>query len=359
MIPSAAAEATARDASPALLASLENILADRGIGALAARVAELRLWIDDDMREVETELLRFDRRETPLHKSAEHLLSLEGKRLRPLCLVFAARLGTGFSPAVRDLGVAVELVHNATLLHDDVVDLGDKRRGSDAARVIYGNAASIYAGDWLLVEALQRTRAAGFPDLLDSVLGLLKQMLDAEALQLRNRGRVHASAEDYFSVIEGKTASLFEWGLRAGGRAGGLGEAACSALASYGRHLGIAFQLVDDALDFSGDASVVGKSLLSDLREGKMTGPLLFAIERDPSLARILEASCDGAGASLDPVTERRVATVVRETGALAHCARLALQHSATAVEQLALLPQGPATEALHHIAITMVHRVK
>jgi octaprenyl-diphosphate synthase len=358
VIPTAAAEVTERN-TPALLASLESIVHDRGIGALAARIAELRLWIDSDMREVESELLRFDRRETPLHKSAEHLLTLEGKRLRPLCLVFAARLGTGFSPAVRDLGVAVELVHNATLLHDDVVDLGDKRRGSDTARVIYGNAASIYAGDWLLVEALSRTRASGYPDLLDSILSLLKHMLDAEALQLRNRGKVHASAEDYFSVIEGKTASLFEWALRAGGRAGGLDEAACNALASYGQNLGIAFQLVDDALDFSGDAGVVGKSLLSDLREGKMTGPLLFAIERDPSLARTLEASCDGAGTALDPITERRVATVVRETGALAHCTRLALQYSTTAIEQLALLPQTPATEALHHIAVTMVHRVK
>jgi octaprenyl-diphosphate synthase len=343
--------------APPLLPRLEGVLTDRGIGALAARIAELRMWIDEDMQEVEAELLRFDKRETPVHQSAEHLLTLGGKRLRPLCLVFASRLGTGFSPAVRHLGVAVELVHNATLLHDDVVDLGDKRRGAETARMIYGNAASIYAGDWLLVEALRRVRMAEYPELLDSVLNVLKRMLDAEGLQLRNRGRLHASMADYFSVVEGKTASLFEWALRAGGRAGGLNPAQCDALASYGLQLGVAFQLVDDVLDLSGDPAVVGKSLFTDLREGKMTCPLLVAIERDPKLGEALEGAGLGEESVIDPALERQVAVALRETGALAHCSRLAQQYSNGAIEQLKILHQGPATEALHHIAVTLVHR--
>lgn len=349
--------AAPRKAPPPMLSRLEGVLADRGIGALAARIAELRMWIDDDMREVETELLRFDKRETPVHQSAEHLLSLGGKRLRPLCLVFAARMGTGFSPAVRDLGVAVELVHNATLLHDDVVDLGDKRRGADTARVIYGNAASVYAGDWLLVEALRRVRQSGHVEMIDSVLQVLKRMLDAEGLQLRNRGKLHASMSDYFSVVEGKTASLFEWALMAGGRAGGLNATECAALASYGLQLGVAFQLVDDVLDLSGDPEVVGKSLFTDLREGKMTCPLLVAIERDPSLGKTLENAGLGEESIIEPALEKTVAVALRETGALAHCTRLAQQYSNGAIEQLQLLPQGPATEALHNIAVTLVHR--
>jgi len=359
MSPTAAAESlSAHESSPALLSRLEGVLSDRGIGGLASRIAELRLWIDEDMQAVEGELRRIDRRDTPLHQSAEHLISLGGKRLRPLCLVFAARLGTGFSPAVRDLGVAVELVHSATLLHDDVVDLGDKRRGVDAARVIYGNAASIYAGDWLLVEAMRRVRASGFPDLLDSVLVVLKRMLDGEALQLRNRGQVRATIADYFTVVEGKTASLFEWALRAGGRSGGLDTRACDALAAYGLNLGVAFQLVDDVLDLSGDPDEVGKSLFSDLREGKMTAPLLFAVEREPGLAAVIEQVCANEGA-VDPAVEHRVAVALRETGALAHAAKLAQQYSAQAVEQLRRVPPGPATDALHHVAVSLAHRTK
>ncbi|MFO0001365.1 MAG: polyprenyl synthetase family protein, partial [bacterium] len=114
-----------------------------------------------------------------------------------MCVALASRVGTGFSQTARDLAVAAELVHNATLLHDDVVDLGDRRRGAPAARVLYGNAASIYAGDWLLVEALMRVRRAGMPDLLDKALGVLAEMLAAEALQLARRGRVDTTLDDY------------------------------------------------------------------------------------------------------------------------------------------------------------------
>ncbi len=342
---------------PVLLSRLESVLADRGIGALAARLAELRVWIDEDLREVESELHRFDRRETPLHRSADHLLALEGKRLRPLCLIFAARTGTGFSPAVRDLGVAVELVHSATLLHDDVVDLGDKRRGIDAARVIYGNAASIYAGDWLLVEAQRRVRLAGMPELLDSVLGVLKRMLEAEGLQLHNRGRISASMGDYFSVVEGKTASLFQWALMAGGRAGGIDADGCEALGQYGLRLGVAFQLVDDVLDLAGDPDKVGKSLFTDLREGKMTCPLLLAIERQPSLRDLLQQSCATEGLTRDASVESAVARAMRDTGALTDSVRMAQENASAAVEQLRRLPPGPAIEALQHIALTVVQR--
>lgn len=263
-----------------VLGSLQDVCTERSVDALADRLAELRGWIAGDLADVETDLRAVETADTPMHRSAHHLLALDGKRLRPLCVALAARAGTGFGPAARLLAVAAELVHSATLLHDDVVDLGDRRRGSDAARVIYGNAASIFAGDWLLVEALKRTRAAGLPDVLDRALDVLREMLGAEALQLAARGRLRQDSQEYFKVVEGKTASLFRWAMYAGARAGGLSSAACEALEAYGGRLGVAFQVVDDVLDVAGDPAVLGKGLYTDLREGKMTYPLLLAAER-------------------------------------------------------------------------------
>ncbi len=221
--------------SPEALRRLEDVSADRGDHDLGRRIAELRAWVEDDLADVESALASLDLEGTPMHASARHLLSLGGKRLRPMCVALAARAGTGFNAAARDLAVAAELVHSATLLHDDVVDLGDVRRGAPASRVVYGNAASIFAGDWLLVEAIARIRASRFEDLLDRALGVLRAMLNAEALQLAARGTFAADVGAYLRVVEGKTASLFEWAMYAGARAGGLRESDCALLEATAR----------------------------------------------------------------------------------------------------------------------------
>ena len=202
------------------LRRVEEVTAPHVEDGLTSRLAELRLWIAADLVDVDAALASLEPGDTPMHGAARHLLDLGGKRLRPLCVALAARAGSGFDRAARDLAVAAELVHSATLLHDDVVDLGDRRRGAPTARVIYGNIASIYAGDWLLVEALRRIRSTGHLDLLDRALDTLDQLLGAEALQLALRGTVPARSS-YFEVVEGKTASLFRWAMAAGARAGG------------------------------------------------------------------------------------------------------------------------------------------
>lgn len=345
--------------SPEALRRLEEVSAARGDEALGHRIAELRGWIEADLADVESALASLDLAGTPMHDSARHLLALGGKRLRPMCVALAARAGDGFNAAARDLAVAAELVHSATLLHDDVVDLGDKRRGAPAARVVYGNAASIFAGDWLLVEAIARIRAAGMNDLLDRALGVLRAMLGAEAQQLAARGAFAPDAARYFAVVDGKTASLFEWALYAGARAGGLAAAHCEALAGYGRSLGVAFQVVDDVLDVAGDAAVVGKSAFSDLREGKLTYPLLLAVERDEAFARELRAACLDEGAAVDPALARRVAEVMRATGAVEDSIALARRLSADAVRSLASIPAGRARESLESVAVAMLQRRK
>jgi octaprenyl-diphosphate synthase len=310
-----------------------------------------------DLAEVEAGLHDIEGGTTPMHRSARHLLRLGGKRLRPLCVALAARVGAGFSEAVRDLAIAVELVHSATLLHDDVIDLGERRRGSDTARVIYGNAASIYAGDWLLVDALRRIQATQLPGLLERSLAVLNEILEAEAIQLKNRGNVRGTVADYFRVIEGKTASLFRWALYAGGRAGGVDSQQCAQLERYGQHLGIAFQVVDDVLDLAGDQAVVGKSLFADLREGKMTYPLLLAMERDPPLADQLAALCESGEITLDAGLERRISSLLWDADVVKDCLALARRSSDAAIAALAGLPPSRARAALEQIAVALVHR--
>ena len=345
--------------SPETLRRIEDVNAARGDHDLTLRIAELRTWIEADLADVERDLGALDRAPTPMHASARHLLALGGKRLRPMCVALAARAGSGFNAAARDLAVAAELVHSATLLHDDVVDMGDLRRGAPTSRVVYGNAASIFAGDWLLVEAIARIRAAGMNDLLDRALGVLRAMLGAEALQLAARGTYAPDVEAYFRVVEGKTASLFEWAMYAGGRAGGLAAAQCEALEAYGRNLGVAFQVMDDVLDDAGDAAVVGKSVFSDLREGKLTYPLLLAVERDPAFGEALRGQCLGESAAVDPELVRRAAEVLRATGAIEDSVALARKLSQESVRQLGALPPSRARDSLESVAVAMLHRKK
>jgi octaprenyl-diphosphate synthase len=343
-----------------VFSSLTTVCAGRGLDAIGDKLEELRAWMNGDLEEVERSLAEVGRAgETLAHKSARHLLDLSGKRLRPLCVALAARAGEGFSPGARKLAVAVELVHNATLLHDDVVDLGDRRRGVDAARVIYGNAASIFGGDWLLAEALCRIHGSGVPGVLERMLEVIKEMVLAEAVQLAQRGQVRTTVSDYFRVISGKTASLFRWAMFAGAKAGGVGEAECAALEGFGQNLGIAFQLVDDVLDFAGDPETTGKSLLADLREGKMTYPLILAVDRDREIRPVLEAFCAEGEAAPSPEMGRRVARVMAETGAVEESLTLATRFCDDAVKSLSPLPDGLAKAALEVIALATPRRRK
>jgi octaprenyl-diphosphate synthase len=339
-----------------MLSRLEVSARGGGAAVVADKLVGLRAFLADDLRQIEEELTSLESRPTPLHRSARHLLDLGGKRLRPTCVALAARVGKGFGPTAREVAVAVELVHNATLLHDDVVDVGELRRGAPAARVLYGNAASIFAGDWLLVDALQRIQRAGVPGLLERMLGVLKEMLDAEGLQLANRGKLQVSQADYFRVIEGKTASLFRWGMFAGGRAGEASPGQCEALACFGQSLGVAFQVIDDLLDVAGDGASVGKTMFADLREGKVTFPLLVALERDAGLEALLREALAGdtlAGSEAD------IALRVRACGAIEESRALAAKLSAEALGHLSSLPAGPVRDALEGVALAMLHRVQ
>jgi len=343
-----------------VVGTLEGVSASRGLDALTARLVALRGLLASDLAEVEVALAQVGLdADTPAHLSARHLLALGGKRLRPICVALASHVGVGFTPAARTYAIAVEMVHSATLLHDDVVDLGDRRRGADAARVVYGNAASIFGGDWLLADALCRVHAAGVDGVLERMLQVVKEMVSAEALQLAARGRVRASASEYFRIVQGKTASLFRWAMFAGGRAGGVGPRECEVLESYGGLLGLAFQIVDDVLDFAGEPDDTGKDLLADLREGKMTYPLILAVERDPGLGAALEAHCAEEDAPIGTDLARRIGRVMAEGGVVEDCLALAARLCKDAARSLDVLPPSTARAALEDVAMATARRRK
>jgi octaprenyl-diphosphate synthase len=333
--------------------NLEGVCAVRGLDSLAGRLAELRAWLEGDLAEVEDAIAGASGGDSLAEETVRHLLDQGGKRLRPICVALAARTGSGWSPTARTYAIAVELVHNATLLHDDVVDLGDVRRGSPAARVVYGNAASIFGGDWLLIDALCRIQAAGNPEVLARMLDVVKEMVIAESLQLARRGVIRAC----------EAASLFRWAMFAGARAGGVPSSAASALEAYGQKLGTAFQLVDDVLDVAGDPAATGKALLTDLCEGKMTYPLILAMQRDATLVPLLERAVSNAArpdaSSVDADLAATIARITVSAGVTEDCLALAARLCKDAIRCLSALPPSRARSALEAVALSTPRRRK
>ncbi len=339
-------------AGPGVLEQLGTMSRARNL-KVSERLELVRPLLVDDLAAVEMALAIPDR-ERAVHLSAHDLLSRGGKRLRPICVALASKLGTGFGPEALDLAVAAELVHNATLLHDDVVDLGVSRRGGPAVRVVYGNAISIFAGDWLLIDALRRVRRSSSTDVMERLLDVIDEMIVAESKQLERRGRLEASLDDWRSVAAGKTAALFRWAMYAGARAGGLSTTQSESLEHFGEHLGLAFQAIDDVLDIAGDAAITGKAPFADLREGKASLPIVLALRIRPDLEADLRAAAD---AELDDQLGARLAIEITATGALDEARRFADEQVALAIDILEPFELSPTRAALVGIALAMTNR--
>jgi octaprenyl-diphosphate synthase len=217
-----------------------------------------------------------------------YLHSGGGKRLRPILVLLSARLAGTASEASIRMAAVVEMIHTATLVHDDIIDTAKTRRGRPSSNAIWGNHACVLAGDWLYMQAFQVALRERNFRILDLLIGLTQMMVEGELLQLERIGRIDVSEADYMELVDRKTASLFSACARLGAMTGGAGEALETSMGEFAWNLGIAFQLVDDVLDFTSRESVLGKPVGSDLREGKVTLPLIYALEQASSEERQL-----------------------------------------------------------------------
>lgn len=353
-------DATTRPIST--IGRLRNVTQRHCLTQLSVKLDDIRDCFSADLRLLEGDLSSLQQLSGDVaRRAAGHLLERPGKRIRPLCVLLGAKLvGVPIDDRVRHLAITSELVHAATLLHDDVIDEAPLRRGAPAARMVYGNSASILAGDFLLIEALERVQRATGGDnrgVLDGVLEAIAQMVAAEALQLERRGRVDPNRDTALRIIEGKTAYLFRWALSAAARLDGRPAQEVKALADAGNGLGIAFQIVDDLLDVVGDPERTGKALFGDIAQGKLTWPLILACERDASLADGLR----DFAASNDPALANRLMRRVHDLGVIEDTRAFADDQHAQAIAQLDSLPDrsgtGPARTMFRAIASAMVGR--
>jgi octaprenyl-diphosphate synthase len=279
-----------------------------------------------------------------IRQVAEYIVGGGGKRLRPALLLLSAG-ATGYRGSDHHtLAAVIEMIHTATLLHDDVVDESQMRRGHATANAQFGNAASVLVGDFLYSRAFQLMVGVQRMRVLQIMADATNAIAEGEVLQLMNAGDVELSEASYLDVIQRKTARLFEASARLGAMLADSEPRIEEALATYGRHLGTAFQLVDDVLDYSGDAEAIGKNLGDDLAEGKMTLPLIRALATgEASEAAVIRHAIAGGGLTdFGPVL-----TALDRTGALAYAQHRADDEASRAAACLDGLPDSAHRQSL------------
>ncbi|MEE9382136.1 MAG: polyprenyl synthetase family protein [Nannocystaceae bacterium] len=307
----------------------------------------------DDLREVEIQLKGLLSSSVAIiPQVGGHLTFAGGKRLRPMLALLCAR-AAGYRADHRITIAAVgELLHTATLLHDDVIDRGEFRRGRPAARLPYGNGMSVLTGDFCLARGLQAVAETGQLVAVKTLADTVTSMAEGEIAQLHSAGDCSLDRKRYQMIIRRKTAALLAW---CSSLAGLLGAERSAALYAYGLELGCAFQIADDVLDYRADHRL-GKARGQDLREGKATLPLILACERDRALQRAHEALL-GAGPPVDEAALRQINLAVSNSGALEDARKCASSHASRAATHLHLLPTSPARDALAMLADYVVDR--
>ncbi len=326
---------------------------------LSANPAErLMVMSADDMQAVNTIIL--DRMQSPvgmIPDLAAHLVDAGGKRLRPLLTIACARLFGESETAHHKLAAAVEFIHSATLLHDDVIDESDLRRGREVANRIWGNSASILVGDFLFARAFNLMVETGSLEALDILSSAASIIAEGEVHQLAALRNTSITEDVYMDVIGAKTAALFAAACEVSPVISKRPQAEQEALRDFGTKLGLAFQLTDDALDYGGFESALGKSVGDDFREGKVTLPVIRAIESADDTERAFWERVIGEHNQNETDLERAV-SMLRKSGALDQTVDLARQYASDAKNALEIFPASDWRTVLEDLADFIVERI-
>jgi octaprenyl-diphosphate synthase len=275
----------------------------------------------------------------------EHLRAGGGKRIRPALLLLCAKLFPHDERSAVKLGVVVEIIHTATLVHDDIIDEAKTRRGRPAANTQWGNSKCVLAGDWLYMQAFKIAVQERNFRLLDVLIDLTQQMVEGELLQMEKLGKC-ISLDDHFDLIFRKTACLFSVCMRLGAILGKASEAEEERLAEYGRNLGLAFQIVDDVLDLTASEQVLGKPVASDLREGKVTMAVIHALERcTPAERKLVEKVLEER--AFQSVRHEQILEMLERYGSIDYAYDAAAKYAEAAAEALSVFPESEIKRAL------------
>jgi octaprenyl-diphosphate synthase len=317
----------------------------------------VRLTRSDMERVNATILSRTGSEVTMIPEVANHLISSGGKRLRPMLTLAAARLSGYEGEGHLKLAAAVEFMHTATLLHDDVVDESDMRRGKPAARMVWGNEASVLVGDFLLGQAFKMMVEVGSLPCLDVLSTAAAVIAEGEVMQLAAAKNLATSEDEYLAVIRAKTAALFAAACEVGPLLAQSGKEATAACRSYGMNLGVVFQLMDDVLDYGGTSAKLGKNVGDDFREGKITLPVVLAYRRGDAAERAFWSDAIEKGANDDAALQKAVG-LLRRHRALEDTVERARHYAAIAKDALAIFPASPLKEAMGEVADFCISRV-
>ena len=318
-------------------------------------LSEIMTLVSDDLSAIKRHIENQIESDVPLIREiGRYIVDAGGKRLRPITLLLAARSLGYQGTAHIDLGAVIEFIHTATLLHDDVVDKSDLRRGRKTTNAVWGNPASVLVGDFLYSRAFEMMVAVDRMVIMRIMAATTNRISEGEVLQLLNTHSPIVSETDYLDTITRKTAKLFESAAQIGALLANAAPATESALAKFGLNIGISFQIIDDALDYRPGTDNIGKNTGDDLADGKMTLPLIHALRVcTPSDNRLIQAAIStGDRSQFDTIV-----AIIESTDSLAYTSRLARTYAAQAQQALVLLPPSDYRNALSKLAEFAVSR--
>src|SRR5262249_37127936 len=318
---------------------------------------EIYQLISSELGLVEEELLRYTQSEiTPISEIGEYLLNAGGKRLRPALLLLTAKMLGAVSPMAIRLAAVVEFIHNATLVHDDIIDAADTRRGRPSANSHWGNSMTVLAGDWLYMRSFALALGEKNLDVLNTLIEITQKMVEGELLQLTYLGQSEVTEQQLLDIVERKTAYLFSGCTKLPALAAGMNHGSAERLAEIGKSVGMAFQLVDDLLDVTSTKDVLGKPVANDLKEGKMTLPVLYALrngnrEDNRRVQQVLDDR------DFRSVERAEILRLVEKSEGLNRTRELAKEYARRAIQMLSEFPPSIYRDAIVRIPEFILNR--